>query len=1309
MSDLGAIVKTAADDMAEGGEKAGAAIAEHFNGIGSELKGAVTRYRGVEEDGEQSFKALLDGGAQDAEHVASETEHVAEATTQEVTGEASEVTDPFRAEAGEAGSEAESLSAESEQQATEDGHEDGEGGSSEDPVDVVTGEMFLAQVDIALPGTLELVVERRHGSSYARGRCFGTRWASTLDQRIEVDEDGIHFATADGRVLHYPIPTVHGQRVVSSRGPRWPLAWNRSDDVITIEQGESGRTLHFPPGPTPQVWRPIAAVTDQAGNRVTFDYDTVGVPTDIYHSGGYHLVIESIETQGGVRIGGLKLADTDDSAGTVVREFRYDPAGRLTGVVDSSRLAMVFDYDDADRITQWTDRNGYAYRYHYRADGRVGRAEGDDGYLAVDFDYDLQARTTTLTDALGHASVYHWNERLQTVKVVDPLGYETLTEHDRYGELTQLTDALGRVTRIERDAFGDALHVHRPDGTTVATVYNQRRQPVTAVGVDGATWRYEYEDETGALSSVTGPDGARSEYRLDRENRVAESVDPLGRTTQIVLDRAGLPIEMAGPDGAATTLRRDAFGRVIEITDPLGARTKLTWSAEGRPLTRTVPGGGRETWSYDPEGNLRSYTNPAGAVTRFEYGPFDTVTARIEPSGVRYEFGYDLALNLTSVTGPGGHRWTYEYDACERLVRETDFNGATQTYTVDAAGQLVGRVNTVGQSTTTDYDLMGRVVTREAETVAYRYGYDLAGQLVRAEGPGSLVEFTRDISGRVVSETVNGRSVTSAYNPAGERVGRTTPSGVVSRWTYDDAGRPASLAGTAGSLAFDYDQAGREATRYLGPAAALTTTYDELGHITGQGVWHFDQPGTSQAADTLNRWRPLQARAYTYRADGTPTGIDDQLRGPRSFELDPAGRITAVQAAAWRETYVYDSLGNLAQANVPNGEPDSDGEREHTGTLVQRAGRTRYEHDAAGRLIRRTRVTLSGRLKEWTYTWDAEDRLTQVTTPDGNRHTYSYDPLGRRIAKTEHAADGTVRRVGYFVWDGPRLIEEIRANGARTTATTWDHDPGTFKPAAQTRRSWVDDATAEQMDQEFHAIVTDLVGTPTELVTPDGRIAWRAQASLWGQTAAVAGSTTECLLRFPGQYHDDESGLDYSYFRYYSPEDAAFLTSDPLGLTPAPNPHAYVANPLVWLDPIGLAGCPVDVTVKWEEGMPKSQFKLKADAMQKLSDDGKLYKAPNPVARDKNITAKYKSDLIKKVYAQYKDVNPSFADSMIKRVRAMNPDHVWELQLGGPDAASNLHILDAGTNQKIGSQIWAQIQNLPDKTPIRLHFEGPPG
>ena len=36
-------------------------------------------------------------------------------------------------------------------------------------------------------------------------------------------------------------------------------------------------------------------------------------------------------------------------------------------------------------------------------------------------------------------------------------------------------------------------------------------------------------------------------------------------------------------------------------------------------------------------------------------------------------------------------------------------------------------------------------------------------------------------------------------------------------------------------------------------------------------------------------------------------------------------------------------------------------------------------------------------------------------------------------------------------------------------------------------------------------------------------------------------------LRFPGQYHDRETGLHYNFHRYYDPETGRYLSHDPLG------------------------------------------------------------------------------------------------------------------------------------------------------------------
>ncbi|HTJ68173.1 MAG TPA: DUF6531 domain-containing protein [Actinospica sp.] len=1167
MSDLGQIVKTAADDAAEGGEKAGKAILEHYEGIGSELKAAAGRYRGVEGDAEKGFTSIEQQGAQEAESAASNVGHAAENAAASVRGESAA-----------AESEAQSLASETEAEQAEDAHIDGEGGESDDPVDVVTGEMYLPQTDLVLPGVLPFALERRHGSGYRRGRIFGTSWSSTLDQRIEIDADGIHYAGPDGRVLHFPIPTVHGQKVLASFGPRWRLSWDRAagHDEIRIEQRELERTLLFLPGETPKTCRPLSAVVDRGGNRVTFIYDAEGVPTDVYHSGGYHLRISSISTRGGTRISSVKLADPAGGADLPVREFRYDMAGRLIGTYHpDSALPFVFDYDEHDRITKWTDRNGHWYQYSYRADGRVASAHGAGGFYDVEFDYDLAARTTTMTDGLGHARTYHWNALGQTTRMVDPLGGERRTEQDRFGHVLSNTDPLGRTTTIARNAFGDPVRIVNADGSGSVIDYDEHRLPQRAAHSDGRAWTYEHGPH-GKVTSITDPVGAVIRFEYTEHGHLIRTVDALGAATEYVCDKAGLPIRATDALGAVTALRRDPFGRIIEITDPLGARTAYEWSVGGRLLRTVLPDGAEERWVYDAEGNVVQGTSASGASTAFTYGPFDVHTSRTDPDGTVYHFAYDTALNLISVTGPTGLTWTYEHDDAGRMVAETDFNGRRIDYTLDAAGQLVARGGPEGPIEY-ERDLLGRLVEHRADGRSTRLTYGTAGQLVCAESPESVLEYVLDPLGRILSETVDGRTLTHAYDPTGRRIERTTPSGITTRWTYDATGQPTAMTGTAGTLAFGYDAAGRETARLLGPGALAGRTYDIAGRPRTEGIWSY--PGQDAAAPAEGTVPvQVQARIFEFLPDGTPTRIQDALRGERDFETDPAGRVTGITAATWQAFYAYDALGNLAAARDTSDPDLPDGPREVTGTRIHRAGNESLERDAAGRVVRRIRRTISGQVKTVAYRWDAENRLTGATLPDGTVWTYQYDPIGRRTGKSRLGPDGAIAETTTFAWDGPRLVEETRTDPVGTTTVrTWDHQPGEFTPLAQTRRSWAADAPQQVIDAEFHAIITDLVGAPTELIAPDGTLAWRTVTGLWGNTTTAPNSTAECPLRFPGQYHDEETGLDYNLNRYYDPALGAYLTSDPLGLAASPNDTAYVGNPLISYDPLGLFSCPKQV------------------------------------------------------------------------------------------------------------------------------------
>lgn len=274
---------------------------------------------------------------------------------------------------------------------------------------------------------------------------------------------------------------------------------------------------------------------------------------------------------------------------------------------------------------------------------------------------------------------------------------------------------------------------------------------------------------------------------------------------------------------------------------------------------------------------------------------------------------------------------------------------------------------------------------------------------------------------------------------------------------------------------------------------------------------------------------------------------------------------------------------------------------------MTRAGRTRFRYDPQGRVVQRRRQTLSGRQLVWAYTWDVYDRLTAARTPDGTAWRYPYDALGRRTAKQRLGPDdATVVEQITFVWDGLHLAEQIDTDG-RTI--TWDHGPGSFTPVTQrirapqpvptTRRAPVDDAgetehkrqadracpagatggagtgvherTQNWYDEQFYAIVADLVGTPTALLDGDGRLTEQRRATLWGADPSGADPGAEiCPLRFPGQYWDPETQLAYNRFRHYDPETARYTSPDPLGMAAGPNPCAHVSNPLHWADPLGL-------------------------------------------------------------------------------------------------------------------------------------------
>ncbi|MFH8343846.1 DUF6531 domain-containing protein [Streptomyces sp. NPDC018045] len=1029
------------------------------------------------------------------------------------------------------------------------------GGS--DPVDMASGKMFLPQTDIVLPGSLSLVFSRRVESGYQAGQWFGPSWSSTADQRLEIDEQGIVFISEDGLLLTYDLPEP-GRPVLPARGPRRPLVRTPQGDWA-IHDPETGHTRYFSdhvPG-----LALLDEISDRNGNRINFNYDETGAPTDIRHSAGYHLKL----TTDGDRITSLTLAaaNLDGSDCELVR-YGYTH-GNLTEVTNSSGLPLRFAYDDRGRVVSWTDTNARRYDYEYDDRHRCVAEGGQSGHISLRFTYaekdpSTGLSATTVTDSYGHVTRYLIDERLQVVAEIDAFGQATRTERDEFGRPAAVTDPLGRVVSFTYDEEGRLTSVTRPDGSRSSTVYNDMGAPVTVTAPDGATWHQEY-DLCGNRTAVTDPSGAVTRFTYGHRGQLTAVTDALGNTTELRCDSAGMPLAVIDPFGNSTRYCRDAFGRITSITDPLGETAHFSWSAEGKLVARTNSDGTREAWAYDGEGNCVRHEDAIGNITTFEYGHFDQLSARTGPDGVRYEFTHDAHLRLTRVTNPQGLSWVYEYDPLGRLVSESDFDGRTIAYSHDPAGQLISRTNALGQTVNFVYDALGNVTERNAAGKVTTYYYDQVGRLCRAEGPDATLTYTHDALGRVTSETVNGCKLSFEYDLLGRRTRRTTPSGSVSTWTYDAAGRRVQHGTSGRVFNFTHDAVNRETSRSLAVGPTLSQDWDTSGRLATQTLLD----GAS---------RTIQRKCYTYRADGHLTAIDDHLGGARTFTLNSVGRVTAVDAHNWRETYAYDEVGNQVNADWPDRYPSAEarGERSYIGTLINHAGKVRFEHDAQGRVTHRRKTRLSRKPDTWTFQWDAEDRLTEAMTPEGAVWRYLYDPLGRRIAKKRLSADRqTVVEQVHFVWDGSTLAEQTAVSeGAPTSiSTVWDYNG--LQPIAQSEFKSVAGAPQEEVDRRFFAIVTDLVGAPTELVDERGGIAWRARSTLWGSMTWTHSSTAYTPLRFPGQYFDPETELHYNVHRYYDPNTARYLSPDPLGLSPAPNPATYVDNPHAWSDPLGLA------------------------------------------------------------------------------------------------------------------------------------------
>jgi RHS repeat-associated protein len=298
----------------------------------------------------------------------------------------------------------------------------------------------------------------------------------------------------------------------------------------------------------------------------------------------------------------------------------------------------------------------------------------------------------------------------------------------------------------------------------------------------------------------------------------------------------------------------------------------------------------------------------------------------------------------------------------------------------------------------------------------------------------------------------------------------------------------------------------------------------------------------------------IESTNYTYDNAFRITGIANSSHSNLSwtYGYDSLDRLTSGSGNSLTQGFTYDANGNrLTETGTVSGTYTISTTSNRLSSITGTPART-YSYDAAGNTLGDTAAT---------FTFNDRGRMSSATASSATT-SYIYNALGQRIEKTGGPA-GTAL---YLYDEAGHLAGEYTSTGALIEETVWvgDTPVATIQPASGGGVT-------------VYYVHADHLNSPRMITrSSDNSIMWRWDADPFG--TAVPNQNPSGLgtfgynLRFPGQYYDTETGLNYNYFRDYDPATGRYVESDPIGLRGGLNTYGYAGNsPVRRTDPRGLA------------------------------------------------------------------------------------------------------------------------------------------
>jgi RHS repeat-associated protein len=1015
------------------------------------------------------------------------------------------------------------------------------------PVDVATGRLLTWSEDFVLRGPIPLPFERNYSSAWAeRNSTLGFGWSHTFDERIWVERGRVVYLKGDGRELEFHTHELPGRSMVAGQELFYPI------DRLTLRCLGKGRwAIRSTDGLLREF--EIATGGDQSTSQIARIVDRHDHEVRFLYSGGY---LERVETSEGRTVRfehrGGRLARICVPAGQVdgwydQLRLEYSAQGDLVTAFDSANRTKTYAYEE-HLLVRETNRDGLTFWFEYDgtdSTARCVRTWGADGSTTDrlffrDITYDRAALRTFVEDSLGNTTTYIMNAANAVVAQLEPNGARTEFEYDDHLWKTSETDPAGNTTRFAYDKRGNKVQSRYADEAEVALRFNADDQPVWMRDLLGCEWRWLY-DSRGRMVRATNTAGEDTRFVFEK-GVLRSMIRSDERSLSFAYDEQENLSRIVRADGSAEERWYDRQGRIIKIRDAIGRVWRATHDGESRVVSLEAPGRYPLVLHYAGEGALTEYRT---ALRRIAFGYCGTgQVAWREEAGVTTRYGYSTEDELVSVRNELGELYTLERDVCQRVVRERTFDGREHNIQRDSAGRVVAFFRPRKSEQRLEYDSRNRVaVVKYSDGQQDEFSYDAAGHVVSARNALGTVQRSYDTRGRMVREAFGDDWVESHYDLLGRRTGLKTSRGLEQRLTVSPLGPWTAVAATAASAAdgadlrwdaqVDRDVVGREIRRRLPGDISLSVSYDERDLPIKRTV----QRRSTPLEETELRWAE-----------------DDQLRSIVSSDLglteythDGRGRLFSRARS--------DSTQFLAPG--PTGNVHRDAARQDRrygrGGVLLSTPEATFTYDADGN--QSSRLDASG--NEWRYGWNAAGLLTDVLSPDGARTSFSYDALGRRVSRTLRHPSEHDEEVTQWLWDGDVPAAEFLAGSDEVT--NWLFEPTSFRPLAKLT------------SRGGFSVVCDFAGTAEEMFDEAGALAWKAQLDLYGKTERISPNVEDCPWRRAGQYADSSTGLYYNRFRYFDPDRGTYISQDPVGLKGGLPPYAYVADPIVELDPLGLS------------------------------------------------------------------------------------------------------------------------------------------